>query len=75
MKLPKPEGTTSVGSVAISISVIVLRNLWKLIRQVNVSNAKHNGKRGEGGSNESVPQREIGSSDPHYLDAGPGLGV
>jgi hypothetical protein len=41
MKLPKPEGTISAGSVAISISVTVRRNLWKSIRQVNVPNAGH----------------------------------
>jgi len=60
-KHPKPEGTISAGSVAISISVIVPRNLWKSIRQENVPNARHDGKRKGSSSNESVPQRGIGS--------------
>jgi hypothetical protein len=60
-KLPKLEGTISAGSVAISISVIVRRNLWKSIRQVNVPNARHDGKRKGDCSNGSVPQQEIES--------------
>jgi hypothetical protein len=36
MRLLKPEGTISAGSVVMSISAIVPRNLWKSIREVNV---------------------------------------
>src|SRR5438045_5428175 len=43
------------------MSATVPRKLWKLIRQVNVPNARHDGKRKGSSSNESVPQQDFGS--------------